>query len=222
MRIIDKNSDFYDYIQNIYWDNSLVFDRTNSFLLTREKMCDNLSVIGRKNSDYILLQVCNTFWLFFIKITKRNHYDYPLNYTIELLATWKNYDKKKELIKFNIISFSFFGEYQHDKKTIESFIQRVNSDDYIIKKNIAKSIIYQDFRGSFKTIEKNIPLLKACGIANLINPMDIYLSFEEYFSLEKMEKEASIEITDINKLEKHGFDKKTSFRTYKKGGIING
>lgn len=36
MRIIDKNSDFYDYFQNIYYDNSLTFDRRSSFILTKE------------------------------------------------------------------------------------------------------------------------------------------------------------------------------------------
>ncbi len=31
MRIIDKNTDFYDCCQNMYRDNSLTFDRTDSF-----------------------------------------------------------------------------------------------------------------------------------------------------------------------------------------------
>ena len=42
MKIIDKNSDFYDYFSNIYYDNSLTFDRTNSFLLTKEIICNSL------------------------------------------------------------------------------------------------------------------------------------------------------------------------------------
>ena len=39
MRIIDKNTDFYDYYQNIYPDDSLIFDRTDSFLLSKEDLC---------------------------------------------------------------------------------------------------------------------------------------------------------------------------------------
>ena len=216
MRIIDKNSDFYDYFQNIYYDNSLTFDRTNSFLLTKELICQSLFLTQKENNAFLLLQICNTFWLFSLKVTKRNEYNSPIDYTLELLDTWKNYNKKIKLIKFNIISFSFFYKIKN-RKTIDSLIQRVDINDYKIKKDITKFKFYQDFRGGFKKIEKNIPLLKACGIANCVNPFDIYLSFEEYFSLEKTasERRDPIGTADIDKLESHGFDKKVSFRKIK-------
>ena len=208
MRIIDKNSDFYDYIQNIYYDNSLTFDRTNSFLLTKDFICSNIWFTNDDN-EYLLLQICNTFWLFLLKITEKNIYNRPTNYNITLLTTWKNYNKKRELIKFDIISFSFPLFYKNKKnasneKTLNTLIQKINTNDYKIKRNLT-------------TCEKKIPLLKACGITNIVNPIDIYLSFEEYFSLEKtaLERTESIGITDIDKLENHGFDKKTSFRNIK-------
>ena len=176
MRIIDKNSDFYDYIQNIYYDNSLTFDRTNSFLLTKDFICSNIWDTN-DDSKYLLLQICNTFWLFLLKI-KKNTYN---------------------------------------EKTLNIFIQKINTNDYKIRKNLNTYTIWQDFRGGFKKIKKDIPLLKACGIASIVNPVDIYLSIEEYFSLEKTasERTESIGITDIDKLENHGFDKRTSFRNIK-------
>ena len=44
MRIIDKNTDFYDYCQNMCRDNSLTFDRTDSFILSKDDLCGNLYV----------------------------------------------------------------------------------------------------------------------------------------------------------------------------------
>jgi len=217
MRIIDKNSDFYDYYQNIYYDNSIVFDRTNSFLLTKEGICN--SIFSSEDNHYLLLQICNTFWLFSLRIIKRNQYNHPIDYTIELLKTWKNYEKEKKLINLSIISFSFSYKYKdYDEKTINSLSQRIDTNDYKIQRDLTESMIYQDFKTSFKKIKKNIPLLKACGIANCVNPFDIYLSFEEYFSLKKesLERREPIGTTDIDRLENHGFDKKTSFRNNKK------
>ncbi len=219
MRIIDKNSDFYDYFQDIYYDTSLTFDRTNSFLLTKKHICQNLFLTQKENDTFLLLQICNTFWLFSLKITKRNEYNVPIDYALYLLSTWKNYNKERKLIKFDIISFTYFYKIKNinNEKTIKSLIQRIDTNDYKIKKDITKFNFYQDFHGNFKRIEKNIPLLKACGIANCVNPLDIYLSFEEYFSLEKTasERREPIGTTDIDKIESHGFDKKTSFRKIK-------
>ena len=44
MRIIDKNTDFYDFYQNLYPDKTFTFDRRDSYLLTKDIMCDHLFV----------------------------------------------------------------------------------------------------------------------------------------------------------------------------------
>ena len=44
MRIIDNNTDYYDWLQNVYPDDSLVFDRRDSFLVTKEIFCNHLKV----------------------------------------------------------------------------------------------------------------------------------------------------------------------------------
>ena len=236
MRIIDKNTDFYDYLQNVYHDNSIVFDRNDSFLLTKEMVCHYLGKrsvnFALYDHDIILLQVCNTFWLFLTKLTEISDHDTPFgpykmptNYDIELLATWKNYDKKRELIKLDIISLNFnvgiylksrYGfVYKFDREKIidriDTIIQAINTNDYRVFQNMN---YYQMEYGDGTTVEKHIPLLKACGIANIVDPLDIYLSLEEYFSVEKTvsERTESVGITDKEKIENHGFDTKTSFR----------
>ena len=42
MRIIDKNADYYDFWQGVYRDDSITFDRTDSFALTKELVCDDM------------------------------------------------------------------------------------------------------------------------------------------------------------------------------------
>ena len=69
MKIIDKNYDFYDYLQGIYPDKTVTFDRTRSFTLTKDEVCKGLNYITYGINklgqiSYILLQVCNRFWLF--------------------------------------------------------------------------------------------------------------------------------------------------------------
>lgn len=222
MRIIDKNTDFYDYYQNIYPDDSLTFDRTDSFLLTKEMMCKYLGIyyhqyLRYNKHSYVLLQICNTFWLFHIEITEKDNYGCPKDYNVKLLSTWKNYNLKRKLISLDVI---FFGiePYQifrktnniYNEKRINSLVQMINTKDYKILKSINEYTIYI---GNDK-FKKHIPLLKASGLASCINPLDAFLAFEEYFSLEKSssERREPIGTTDINKIESHGFDVKSSFR----------
>ena len=80
MRIIDKNHDFYDYLQSPT-DNRLVFDRRRSFQLTKERIwCAIRSKCGlyrwNKTDEhtYLLLQCGAHFWLFVI-ITPCNYSD---------------------------------------------------------------------------------------------------------------------------------------------------
>ena len=234
MRILDKNTDFYDYLQNIYPDDSLTFDRTDSFLLSKEILCQHLIVprtysrvaskYKRDDYNFLLLQVCNTFWLFLIKLTKVDEYRRVTDYTMELLIKWQNFDKPRKLIQLDIISLSWgllnqlsgregFWRtgYAHDKLVERSSIvvQAINQNEYRVESNLNHHVIYQN-----EPVEKHIPLLKACGIASWVNPLDIFLALEEYFSLEKTasERTEAIGSTNDDKIESHGFDVKTSFR----------
>ena len=225
MRIIDKNTDFYDYWENIYKDNTFTFDRRDSFVLTKKDMCSFITpYLSRywnwqdktyKHSEfnYILLQICNTHWLFLIECNKFNNYGALEDYNIELLATWRNFNKPRTLCALDIIKF--YGYYKYNTKeliynNIDKFIDAVNRNDYKLKKRIDKLTVYI---GDKKT-EKHIPLLKACGLGSCMDAHETYLAFEEYFSLEKSasERREPIGTTDIDKIESHGFDKKISFR----------
>lgn len=229
MRIIDKNTDFYDYLQNVYIDKSIVFDRTDSYLLTKEIMCDALKRRGDQRYNFLLIQVCNTFWLFLIEILETTDWDMPTRYNIELIISWKNYHKDRKLIDLSVIDFNlsvdhelrkgFFGDY--DKSKImgkqEILIQAVNNGDFKVYKCIDSHTVYYGSGAGATKAAKHLPLLKACGVADFIDPLEIFLAFEEYFSLEKSsnERTESIGLTDTEKIGNHGFDKKKSFRNIK-------
>lgn len=234
MRIIDKNTDFYDFYQNIYPDKSITFDRTDSFLLTKELMCEHLDVRRyrffnqEEPINFVLLQVCHSFWLFLAEITAKSTYGRPTDYKIELLKTWKNYDKERRMICLDIIDFGyeagrlicqdrFWNLYDKEKiiRRADTLAELIDRNDYKIRSSIdCHTICKSGKRDEIITIDKHIPLLKACGIAELIDPLEIYLAFEGYFSLEKtsMERTESNGLTNNEKIGNHGFDIKTSFR----------
>lgn len=224
MRIIDKNKDFYDYLQD--QTDNIVFDRRDSFLLTKELFCEKLRTscyYNRSHSCLVLLQVCHSFWLFLIDIMKFDEYDKPLEYKVEFIYNWKDYQTQRVLIALNTISFgltySSRGRNLYDKEYILSHIddltKAINYNDYHVDRDMTK---YTQIRSgkNFNNIytEKHIPLLKACGLAEYIDPLTIFLSFEEYWSLEKSSRERTdaLGTTNTDKIEMHGFDKKTSFR----------
>lgn len=235
MRIIDKNVDFYDYLQGTDTSGELVFDRTDSFVLSKEELASHL--IRDKKWDYkkrqwetkpisynfLLLQAGNKFWLFLVTIPEEKK-----NYKLTLVSNWANYNLERALIKLNIIEFSWSIMWEiSDKKKgfrrdseidmnslqekADMLIQAINTKNYEDKKSLNK---YSYTVGGDKEIEKHIPILKACGIANFIDPLAFYLALDEYFSLEKQasEKTDAEGTTNNDKIVNHGFDTKTSFR----------
>ena len=240
MRIIDKNTDYYDYLQYINPDDTFTFDRTDSYELTKEILCEYLWLYGRRQYGvkprdktipykFFLMQIGSTFWLFLLGITKLNDTrTRAADYDIELLKCWKNYDKPRELIKLSIISFNWkynipqnYGWYFDDyvradiDKSIDILVKGIDINDFDTDKVIEGHTVWIGDGGmNTKREEKHIPLLKSCGIAAIVLPEDIYNAFDEYFSLEKTASESTVAegTTNNDKIINHGFDTKTSFR----------
>ena len=228
LRIIDKNNDFYDYLQSP--TDTLVFDRRNSFLLTKQMMCDRIRFLrGEDTTKFLLLQCGSTFWLFLLTATKFENYlgiCEPKDYDIELLTSCKNYDKQRKCISFEVIKFNFAyrtllskrneEDQVHDRilKSVGKLQYAVDHNEYEIETRLDTVKIYKDHRGGFITSTMDIPLLKGCGIANLIDPFTIFYAIEEYFSMEKTSSETTEPkgATNDDKIVMHGFDTKTSFR----------
>ena len=243
MRIIDKNTDYYDYLQYINPDDTFTFDRSDSYELTKDILCDHIWLhsryqYGRKLRDktvpykFLLMQIGSTFWLFLLAITKfkdirtKDIRAIATDYDIELLRSWKNYDKSRELIKLSLISFDwkynieqnygwFRGDYKYDEviKSLDTLVQGIDTNDFNTDEVIEGHTIYIG-NSCYQKEERHIPLLKSSGIATVVPPEDIYNAFDEYFSLEKTASESTVAegTTNNDKIINHGFDTKTSFR----------
>ena len=228
MRIIDKNTDFYDYLQGVYRDSTFTFDRTDSFVVTKEIMCNHFMYsrvwTKERTHNFMLLQVGSTFWLFLVEITEKTGFNRPTDYTVELLATWKNYDRERRLISLEVISmfgvliqcYSNLGRGRNEldvtklRDRVDTLIDAINRKNYKVESAINHCTVYiGDTR-----VEKHIPLLKASGLASCIADLEIFLAFEEYFSMEKTasERTEALGTTNRIKVESHGFDYVTSFR----------
>ena len=227
MRIIDKQHDFYDYLQDP--TDRIVFDRRGSFLLTKEGVCEGIRFqryYSGSRYRFVLLQCGVSYWLFLITITIVDCDLSPIDYDFELLANWKNYDGSNELIKLSVISFNIFMwdyriqdiDLEKVKTRVSSLKVAVNQGNYRVEYNLGRHTKITDHRGSYIEEIQDLPILKACGIAELVDPVSVFCAIEEHFSMEKTASETTeaIGITDNDKVIMHGFDAKTSFRKYVK------
>lgn len=216
MRIIDKQHDFYDYLQDP--TDTIVFDRRGSFLLTKEMIIEKIEdkyryIWDKEDERYLLLQCGVMYWLIEATLNKS-----CTDYTLKLICKIKNYNKQRVLIKLTCIRapYSLLKILKSNKKqdTIDysSYINGIDKYDELCTLSYNKK--YTDFKKSYKIEEQTIPILKPSGIGNIIDPIDIFTAIEEYFSMEKTESERTepIGATNNDKIIMHGFDTKTSFR----------
>ena len=215
MKILDKNTDFYDCLQYIYRDDTYVFDRRDSFVLTKEMMRSHLGWYDHGKAGYMLLQVCNTFWLFKANLDYDN-FNRVADYSLNIVGTWKDYNAQRVLYKLCTIKFDFFKIRKlPDEMSSSELIDAVKHENYETIEVLNKFTIYN---GDNTKKVKTIPLLSECGLSKHIEALDIYLSLEEYFSLEKSsgERTEPLGATNEDKIIRHGFDLKTSFRGKRK------
>ena len=227
MRIIDKNNDYYDYLQDS--TDTLVFDRRNSFLLSKEEFCNNLRgsdwLAKHADSRIVLFQCGGTYWLFLITITEKTYNDFPSDYKMELITTWKNYDKPLELLKidnigitnlklYEYVGLGKYSDYSKIKNHIDDIKSFVDHNEYKVIHNMNYHTVSTSNKNEFDMKVQTFPILRACGIALLVDPVEIFCAIEEYFSLKKTAAERidPIGATNGDKIIMHGFDTKTSFR----------
>jgi len=228
MRIIDSKYDYYDYLQN--YTDPIVFDRRGSRVLTKEDVCHALSLYNDRTDKYLLLLHCGaTYWLILVTITeKEKRYwgtrEIPINYDLKVLSKWADYSKKRELISLDVITVPIWKIYKdtYSFETLEEAVikyideikETIRVDDYTHERICSTYCKKWDYDLRDYVEQYQPPLLKACGISNVIDPMEIFLAIEEHFSLLKTEAERTepLGTTNDDKIIMHGFDTKTSFR----------
>jgi len=200
MRILDKNKDFYDYLQD--YESDIVFDRRGSHILTNEEL-NFFPLYNRYKVDdvYLLLQIGYTNWLIVekpIKIIKdANGYNIVKDFSIELIETWKDYNKS---VDFN------FGEIKN-RYTIEYLTSKKFNQDLALMDDIKLG----NFEYKNNLAEKSPIVLSKTKLPSILKAQDVYLAIEEWLS-HKKDDVAHDSMTDKEKIVSHGFDTKSSFR----------
>lgn len=224
MRIIDKNKDYYDYLQNVWRDDTVTFDRRDSYELSREEFAaafldesDHWSAYWLKRHPegdrhkYVLLQIGSSFRLFDLMITKTGEKGTCLDYELSPKEVWQDYTRPPELIRLSAIRPPHSYYYREHP---EEFPEAVRRGEYRVEK-VFDEFISAKSKGEGCVEEKrHIPILKNIGIAALVPAEDVFLALEEYFLTQKrnLERTESAGLTDREKVTNHGFDPKTSFR----------
>ena len=231
MRIIDKISDFYDYLQ--YREDDLVFDRRGSYILQKEHILISVDkALNAWHGDpdvFFLLQCGATYWLLLVRglnVEGERRDKHAKDYTIRVVDTWKNYNREIDLLRLQAIYFNLAYQYNYYDSEFKGrrYIRTLNEDKVVqVAPKLRDAIIHKDYEVFFdyKTIKRydyegnGKPLiLKACGIPKIIAPEDMYNAIDEYFSLMKTAAESTVAegTTNNDKIKNHGFDTKTSFR----------
>lgn len=208
MRIIDNKYDFYDFLQDPT-DNHIVFDRRKSFYLTKELLYDrikNFDYSGYGKNIYMVIHCGATYWLILVELNQNNN-----SYELQLLDYWKNYNKPNQLLQIDLIHFWYSTI---NKLKVKDMHMAIDNNDIHNSLNINYYVKYTDYKSTYKKEEYSIPILSPSGLANIIDPTDMFCAIEEYFSIEKSKMETTEPkgATNDDKIVMHGFDTKLSFR----------
>lgn len=226
MRIIDKQNDYYDYLQDN--GDDLVFDRRGSRALVKEEVMNTINSVLNSYSHvphvFLLLQCGASYWLLFVEgigIKKRTEYGGPgevvSGYNIWILSKWKEYNQPLKVLSLQTISFNQSWKYKiYDVNYHGREIVRTLMEDRLAEcsSELREAVIHKDYKVYKDFSKKDYLLLKSSGIPNVIGPEEIYNAIDECFSLMKTAAESTVAegTTNNDKIKNHGFDTKTSFR----------
>ena len=206
MKIIDRRKDFYDFYSGIYNDTTVVFDRRDAKILTDDYLIVLMSeYITHSNTEqpigsYFIFKIGYSVWI--IKSIPIQWYkDSPFwridKFKLEIIAQYKDYNKSEWF--WGKIEKSFSLDYLLSKRKIISDTQII---DIVQQKQYKLNCPIKD--NKFIIFNKS-------SLPTVLEPLQIYLAFEEYFSSQNNDKIIS-EPTDQQKIINKGFDTKYSFR----------
>jgi len=82
---------------------------------------------------------------------------------------------------------------------------RPDIDSYIQQNSFEEAVVIKDN-------EVKNPILRETKLTSLLDPQEIWVNLDNYLSSLNNDKDVSIPMTEEEKAEVHGFDRKTSFR----------
>lgn len=204
MRIIDRNTDYYDFYQREYPDDYLVFDRRGSTIVNNKTInwmvqyADNRrAYVDQKDESrivYLLLESGYDKWVFPVM------YKYSHEFGIEIteigVKQWKAYSSNPSRMILSIIQIPWLDIVKIASKRNHDILQLVK-EGHFTRLNMIEN-----------------PILGAGRLGGRADPFVLYNSIEDYLSFMKTssERTESVGLTDKEKIVNHGFDQKRSFR----------
>ena len=210
MKIIDRNKDFYDYMQGIYFDASNTFARRGSHIISKEML---LRPFGMLEAEIYYLHIQINYLNYIIKAIGssfsygcKNQIYSANDSNFQLVTFWKDYETK------NLVKVDFFKIPEYNEKYFEK------SPISILKETKMYQLHSKRFNwDGFDINEKNFPIFKDSGLVKFFDAREIYFAIDDYLSSQKTKNERieSINITDKEKIINHGFNISYSFRNKK-------
>lgn len=206
MYILDKNHDFYDHFSKIYGeDKSITFDRRGSHILNNDEIVFLSYQYYSPNKDdksFVVLEIGNKQYLIQLDNFKINKTSIIPNeiedYDMSIVRVFEDH---KHYYEFPI---SIHGcDVDYHWKWGRGF---KSNRDYKFNESFTEAIrkVYDK--------EINLPILKETKFTSLLDAQEVWIELQTYFSSLDNDKDISIPMTDVERAEIHGFDKKTSFR----------
>lgn len=222
MIIIDKQKEYYDYIQSIYGiDKDIVLDRRNVYETYCGKLIPDGYSISRYGRDYCNYYIVEVGTLqFILKASYKENENYSVlapsdRYILDTVELIKSFESDIQII-----------EKQKNTKSIEWFKRHYNMAPENMSTNSPTNFYYMD---AYHINPKytNVSFDDMVKGAYRVNTKDEYVRLNEFssfilsesaynalynFLIKKKEPVVVDNRTDVQKLEGKGFDKKTSFR----------
>lgn len=208
MFIIDKNTDYYDYVSHVYGvDKKIVFDRRGSIHVSNETIAFNVDRFYYDNQLFFVLEIGYVQYIlrtYNIKYKDFGDSSILVTYDIEIVRVFKdNKHYEESPISIHRFHLPYDWRWRYNKKKKNKHIPFYYDEKYSFDDVVR-------YNRSWECI--NLPILKNTKITSIIDPVTIWNEIQMYISSLHTEKDVSTSITDTERAEIHGFDKKTSFR----------
>jgi hypothetical protein len=195
MYIIDRNKDYYDFHSHIYGiDKKVIYDRRGSTKITNSELI-RLSLYGLSIPEkaYILLEIGFVQYLILItNIEKRDTFiETTYSGDMEIVREFRDFKHRYSTpISVRGVYLPFRFKWSKQIKYCENFEELIAKELYEIEN----------------------PILADTNITSLIDSNAIWQELQNYISSLNNDKDIDLPMSDVEKAEIHGFDKKTSFR----------
>ncbi len=198
MKIIDNKKDYYDYVSGIYGvDEDITYDRRGS--IPSKQIKETIHEF-----DNEVLPYATDEWTYITVVAG--------------MKVW-NIELHREIVsgKINLSARLWTGirTYKVYKYLPPSFPFSEHPESYLSKESPLVLLVNVDrWWGVKGKVIKN-PILSGLPIVSLLPAEEVWQGIYDYL-IKIREPDITDNRTDIEKLEAHGFDKKTSFRKDKK------